>query len=177
MKKLLGIVVLGLWLAGCVSYSEQTASDGTKYSEPKLFKFEADFSECKMNSSWYSAAMTWGGDEIPIQAIADCYSKKETYEICLEWDYVYQQYYERENAVRMFRQALSKTLLMRNEDPLKCRNSDNDKKVQLRKELKKAKLKAAAEDAARLRAENEQRQKSYRQHRLEREHRSERKHR
>tara|TARA_Y100000294_G_scaffold143365_1_gene137884 strand:+ start:177 stop:725 length:549 start_codon:yes stop_codon:yes gene_type:complete len=162
MKKFLWILVLGLLLAGCVTYSEQTASDGTKYKLPKIFKFESDFSECKMDGSWYAEVKLYGGDELPIQAIADCYSKKETYEICLEWDYVYQQYYERGEAVLVFRQALSKTLLMRNEDPLKCRNPDNDAKVKIKKEVKKAKLRAAAAeaDAAKARAEAERQRQS-----------------
>ena len=136
-----------MFLKACGTYTSHTASDGTKYTEYKLLKSTADFNQCTMSNWWYVTAMSSTRD-IPIQAIADCYvQKKEVYELCIEWDYVYDEYYERSDGVIILRKAISKALIAKNEDPLKCRNPNNDGKVKLEKELKKAKAKAAAAEA------------------------------
>ena len=100
MKKLLGIVVLGLLLSNCApldtskwpsSYRTVTAetSDGNTYSYTHVTFLNAfgknDFSQCKLNSYWYKIASKTFSEKtkyhVPDLAVTDCYSKQEAYKL------------------------------------------------------------------------------------------------
>ena len=150
MKKAIAIIVLGLFLKGCGTYVTETTSDGKEYKAYKLFKDDPDFNECTYDRDWYYA--TTGLSRVPTYAIADCYAKLDVYKICLQWDYVYEKWIsdiKGQEWTKLHREALSEALLKKNEDPLKCRNPNQDAKVKADYEIKKAKAEArAAEEAA-----------------------------
>ena len=103
-----------------------------------------------MDRWWYHEISIW---DIPPRDIADCYTRKmEVYELCLDWDKVYEKYYNDEDTVLTFRKAISMSLQDRNEDPLKCRNPNNDNTVKLKKAEAKAK---ADERRRRIQAEQD----------------------
>ena len=104
-----------------------------------------------MDEIWY-ASVRHNTTEIPARAIADCYTRKmEVYELCLEWDRIYEEYYNENDDILKFRKAMSISLQDRNEDPLKCRNPNNDNTVK----LKKAEAKARADERQRIQAEQD----------------------
>jgi len=132
MKKLLGIVVLGLLLSGCFAEMK------TKYRQDVYNRFNE--MNCKMDAEWNSWAREPG---VPMQAVIECYKKTPVYRLCTEWDVVYAQFIDYPERVTKLRSAISEALIAKNEDPLKCRNPNNDNTVKLKKELKKAKARAA----------------------------------
>ncbi len=129
-------MVLGLLLSGC--FAEMKA----KYRQDVYNAFNEK--NCDMSSLWYAYAWEPG---VPMQAVVECYKKKPVYRLCTEWDFVYVQFMDDQERLTKLRSAISKALIAKNEDPLKCRNSNNDNKVKLEKELKKAKAEAAAAKA------------------------------
>ena len=154
MKKLLGIVVLGFFLTGCVTKHVQKSSDGTTYTQYKINNIGSDFTECTMSSAWYVEARGW---EVPERFIADCYTRKmEVYELCLEWDKVYDEYYDQQDWMLKFRKAISMSLIDRNVDPLKCRNPNKDNEFK----LKKAEQRAADAEAKAAKAKSESQQQT-----------------
>ena len=130
MKKLLWIVALGLLLAGC-SVAEHTTSDGTSYTMITA-KWEDDFNKCNMDMTWYEQADT---NMPPVSAISDCYVQRQTYQLCNDWDYIYQTFYYRKEFVMLMRSGISEALIRKNENPLKCRNPNNDTMVKAKIEL------------------------------------------
>ena len=62
----------------------------------------------------------------PVAAVADCYQQKQTYQLCNDWDFAYQNYYYNEKFVMLMRNSISEALIRKSEDPLKCRNPNND---------------------------------------------------
>ena len=149
MKKLLGIVVLGLLLSGCFAEMK------TKYRQDIYNAFNEK--NCDMSSLWYAYAWEPG---VPMQAVVECYKKKPVYRLCTEWDFVYVQFMDDQERLTKLRSAISKALIAKNEDPLKCRNPNNDNKVKLEKELQKAKRRAAAAEAEAAEAKAASQQRS-----------------
>jgi len=121
MKNLLAILMLGLLVVGC-TVNDYTASDGTTYSMVEV-KGEAEFTRCTLDEFWYD---TVEFNKPPVTAIADCYSRKQTFQLCNHWDYAYQNFYYNEEFVMLLRNSISQALIRKNENPLKCRNSNND---------------------------------------------------
>ena len=168
MKKLLGIVVLGLLLSNCApldtskwpsSYRTVTAetSDGNTYSYTHVTFLNAfgknDFNQCKLDSYWYKIASKTFSEKtryhVPDLAVTDCYSKQEAYKLCLEWDWVYKEY--KQDTAKYLRSRISEALIVKKEKPLKCRNSQHDLLVDANREIEKAKSRASA---AEIEAEN-----------------------
>ena len=87
---------------------------------------------------------------IPKFAITDCFIKLKPHELCLAWDRIY-SYFNNEANVERLRSALSDALILKNEDPLMCRNPSYDSQVNAEREIEKAKSKARA---AKIEAEN-----------------------
>ena len=159
MKKLLGIVVLGLLLHGCISSTNvtQKTSDGRSYTYKHIETFGLDngfgesyFGECKMNHNWYRMAVGEINADIPKFAVVDCYIKLKPHELCLEWDNIYMKY-SSPSTVRYLRGAVSDALVLKKENPMQCRNTNQDTKVDAEREIEKAKSKARA---AKIEAEN-----------------------
>jgi uncharacterized protein YceK len=121
MKNIFLIISLGLLLIGC-SVTEHTASDGTSYTMVTS-KWDDDFNKCKMDEYWYDQAEF---NMPPVAAVADCYQQKQTYQLCNDWDFAYQNYYYNEKFVMLMRNSISEALIRKSEDPLKCRNPNND---------------------------------------------------
>ena len=121
MKKIIMLISLGLLLIGC-SVTEHTASDGTSYTMVTS-KWDDDFNKCKMDEYWYDQAEF---NMPPVAAVADCYQQKQTYQLCNDWDFAYQNYYYNEKFVMLMRNSISEALIRKSEDPLKCRNPNND---------------------------------------------------
>tara|TARA_Y100000294_G_C8528593_1_gene325974 strand:- start:733 stop:1281 length:549 start_codon:yes stop_codon:yes gene_type:complete len=162
MKKvILAIISIFILVSACsFETKELSTSGGTTYTQQKLFIWEEDIDKCAMDEIWY-ASVRHNTTEIPARAIADCYTRKmEVYELCLEWDRIYEEYYNENDDILKFRKAMSISLQDRNEDPLKCRNPNNDNKVKLEKELQKAKRRAAAAEAKAAAAEAASQQQS-----------------
>ena len=135
MKKLLGIVVLGLLVYSCAEMK-------AKYRRDVLAGFHE--MNCEISERWTSYATE---PAVPMQEIVQCYEKKQVYRLCLEWDTVYERYIEDPKYITKLRSAISEALIKKDEDPLKCRNPNQDAKVKLEKELKKAKSRAAAAES------------------------------
>ena len=142
MKKLAVLITSMIFLYGC-SVSEFTSSDGTKYTMLKS-KWDADFTECKMDEFWYGQVEF---NKPPTSAIADCYERRPVYQLCNDWDYVYQEFYHYEEVVMLLRNSISQALIRKNEDALKCRNPNNDAIVKAKIEVDIAKQKAANAEA------------------------------
>ena len=146
MKKLLGIVVLGLLLGGCGTHVTEVTSSGKEYKVFKVSKTEQNFSECTYDNTWYGNAKK---NDTPLEAIVDCYKTFETYQICLQWDYIYERYVysEKFKTIKKHREALSKTLIKKETNPLLCRSGDKDLRTRYEAEIKKAKQRASSAES------------------------------
>ena len=91
-----------IFLFGC-SVSEFTSSDGKKHNVK--IKWDADLQNVMMNI---------GDKEFnkpPASAIADCYERRPVYQLCNDWDYVYQEFYHYEEVVMLLRNSISQALI------------------------------------------------------------------
>ena len=141
MKKAIGIIILGLFVSSCGTVVTERTSSGKEY---KTFQFKGGkpFSECSYGTSWYNEAEN---RDIPIEAIADCYSEFKVHKICLQWDYIYEKYVSRDafRVIKKHREALSEALIIKGKDPLMCRSGDKDARARYEEEIKRAKGRAS----------------------------------
>ena len=147
MEKFLAILIFSLLVVGC-TVNDYTASDGTTYTMVEV-KGEAEFTRCTLDEFWYD---TVEFNKPPVAAIADCYARKQTYQLCNHWDYAYQNFYYNEEFVMLLRNSISQALIRKSENPLKCRNTSNDELIRAKIEIElanqranNAKARAAAE--------------------------------
>jgi hypothetical protein len=146
MKKLLGIIVLGLLLSSCGTHVTEVTSSGKEYQVFKASKFAKSFSECTYDDTWYGNAKK---NDTPLEAIVDCYKTFKTYQICLQWDYVYERYVysEQFKTIKKHREALSETLIRKETNPFLCRSGDKDLRTRYETEIKKAKQRASSAES------------------------------
>tara|TARA_B110000114_G_C14913611_1_gene325591 strand:- start:133 stop:696 length:564 start_codon:yes stop_codon:yes gene_type:complete len=152
MKKSLMLIFAFTLLAGCFELAEMKTSDGKVYTQVKT-KWENQFDQCTMDQYWWKEAAlidySSGSSEyfIPMQALVDCFAKRPAYQLCNDWDYAYQEFFHYEQKVMRLRNAISKSLITKNEDPLKCRNPGNDAMTKANIEIAIANQKAANAEA------------------------------
>jgi hypothetical protein len=154
MKKLfLGIVVLSLLLSSCGTHVTEVTSSGKEYQVFKASKFAKSFSECTYDDTWYGNAKK---NDTPLEAIVDCYKTFKTYQICLQWDYVYERYVysEQFKTIKKHREALSETLIRKESNPFLCRSGDKDLRTRYETEIKKAKQRASSAESNLANAES-----------------------
>ena len=160
MKNFLGFLLASLLLFGC-SVNQYTSSDGTKYDVLEFYGEDA-FNKCAMNEGWYSTVKI---NKPPVGAIADCYQRRQVYQLCNDWDYVYQTFYYNEEVVMLLRNSISQALIRKNENPLKCRNAASDIAFKAKMDVAEAnrrannaEARAAAAEAKAKKAKSQQRQ-------------------
>ena len=124
-------------MVGC-TVNDYTASDGTTYTMVEV-KGEAEFTRCTLDEFWYD---TVEFNKPPVTAIADCYARKQTYQLCNHWDYAYQNFYYNEEFVMLLRNSISQALIRKSENPLKCRNTSNDELIRAKIEIELANQRA-----------------------------------
>ena len=140
------ILITGLLLSSCGTYVTEVTSSGKEYQVFKVSKSTESFSKCVYDDTWYSNAEE---NDTPLEAIVDCYKTFETYQICLQWDYVYERYVysERFKTIKKHREALSKTLIKKELNPFLCRSGDKDLRDRYEAEIKKAKQRAISAES------------------------------
>ena len=126
MKKFIGILGLGLLLAGCSQGASGKLIPG--FEESPLWNIFASDEDKK---AYFEERI-------------EMYTAMPVYKICLKWD----GYWEYPNE----RELISQALIRINEDPLKCRNPNKDSVSRARKETQQAQAAAAAARAAAERA-------------------------
>ena len=149
MKKALLLLSACILLTGCFELAEMKTSDGKVYTQVKT-KWETQFDQCTMDEYWWREAAYLdynGNSEIPMQALVDCFARRATYELCNDWDYAYQEFFHYERKVKRLRNAISKSLITKNENPLLCRNPSNDAITKANIEIAIANEKAANAEA------------------------------
>ena len=168
MKKFLGVLVLGLLLSGCASglYTFEKlnleTSEGRSYSykHNEYFHGKNNFDECKLDNYWYVMASNkhpFGGVNattgqwdskitVPSFAVTDCFVKLKPYKMCLIWDSIYVRYDNPETVERL-RSSIAEALIIKNEDPLMCRNTNQDGLIDLKRKIEKEREAAATAEA------------------------------
>jgi hypothetical protein len=145
MKRFLWILVMGLVLiSGCTEIREAYRQDISNSFD----KMDCD----GLSKSWYTYATE---PAISVERVAQCYEREKVYRLCLEWDTIYERYIEYPEDVTKLRSAISEALIEKNEDPLKCRNPNQDASFKSKYEIKKANARAAAAQAAAAAAQQE----------------------
>ena len=168
MKKFLGVLVLGLLLSGCASglYTFEKlnleTSEGRSYSykHNEYFHGKNNFDECKLDNYWYVMASNkhpFGGVNattgqwdskitVPSFAVTDCFVKLKPYKMCLIWDSIYVRYDNPETIERL-RSSIAEALIIKNEDPLMCRNTNQDGLIDVKRKIEKEREAAATAKA------------------------------
>ena len=168
MKKLfLSIFVLVL-LSGCASglYTFEKlnleTSEGRSYSykHNEYFHGKNNFDQCKLDNYWYVMASNkhpFGGVNaktgqwdskitVPSFAVTDCFVKLKPYKMCLIWDSIYVRYNNPETVERL-RSSIAEALIIKNEDPLMCRNTNQDGLIDVKRKIEKARAKKELAEA------------------------------
>ena len=168
MKKFLGVLVLGLLLSGCASglYTFEKlnleTSEGRSYSykHNEYFHGKNNFDQCKLDNYWYVMASNkhpFGGVNattgqwdskitVPSFAVTDCFVKLKPYKMCLIWDSIYVRYDNPETIERL-RSSIAEALIIKNEDPLMCRNTNQDGLIDVKRKIEKEREAAATAKA------------------------------
>ena len=168
MKKFLGVLVLGLLLSGCASglYTFEKlnleTSEGRSYSykHNEYFHGKNNFDQCKLDNYWYVMASNkhpFGGVNattgqwdskitVPSFAVTDCFVKLKPYKMCLIWDSIYVRYDNPETIERL-RGSIAEALIIKNEDPLMCRNTNQDGLIDVKRKIEKEREAAATAKA------------------------------
>ena len=160
-KKILGILVLSLFLAACSHEVVEKLPGGKQFTTKKWLSDDPNFLDCEFNQNWYRNAVS---DRVPSEAITKCYKELSVQKICLEWDFVYEIYIAEEEPSNIYklRNSLSEALVLNNQNPLVCRKGDNDDRARyeanlkkLEKELRRAKSRAANAESRAAEAKSE----------------------
>ena len=168
MKKFLGVLVLGLLLSGCASglYTFEKlnleTSEGRSYSykHNEYFHGKNNFDQCKLDNYWYVMASNkhpFGGVNattgqwdskitVPSFAVTDCFVKLKPYKMCLIWDSIYVRY-DNPIIVERLRGSIAEALIIKNEDPLMCRNTNQDGLIDVKRKIEKEREAAATAKA------------------------------
>ena len=156
MKKLLGIVVLGLLLSGCApglytnEYLTLETSDGRSYTyrHNEYFHGKNNFGQCKLDNYWYAMASrehagnlfesdSNSKNTVPSFAVTDCFVKLKPYKMCLIWDSIYVRY-DNPIIVERLRGSIAEALIIKDEEPLMCRNTNQDGLIDAKRKIEKA---------------------------------------
>tara|TARA_B110000259_G_scaffold138779_1_gene156251 strand:+ start:47 stop:445 length:399 start_codon:yes stop_codon:yes gene_type:complete len=128
MKKLLAIIVLGLFLTSCT----KGLSTGKREWFPRGSLGWYDWTPKEDIIAW---------ENLRIYKI----SKMELYDVCMKWD----EYYYDSWSSRNYRRLISKGLVKKGEDGLYCRNPSQDRVRRAEDEVEKAKQRAEEEERRR----------------------------
>ena len=131
MKKLLGIVVLGLLLSHCSVGESGKMIPG--FEESPMWRVFASDEDKK---AFYEKRITE-------------YQEMQVHIICIEWD----KNWDRSNE----RELISEALIRKNENPMICRNPSQDSISRAKRETQNAEADAARERLKAQRARNAQR--------------------
>ena len=168
MRKFLSIIFLTFLLSGCASglYTFEKlnleTSEGRSYSykHNEYFHGKNNFDECKLDNYWYVMASNkhpFGGVNattgqwdskitVPSFAVTDCFVKLKPYKMCLIWDSIYVRYDNPETVERL-RSSIAEALIIKNEDPLMCRNTNQDGLIDVKRKIEKEREAAATAEA------------------------------